>query len=256
MFALTTSALRRGASRAVRAASHAPARNCTCSISFLPTKVPLSTIHRTAPFSTRLEQLRQKLQEEQEDSESIAGNIINFAINPPAATNAQTQVAQSAESRSAGKVVRRKRGTKAAPKPRWLKAAVPTGENYHKLKSTVKTLGLATVCEEARCPNIGECWGGKEGTATATIMIMGDTCTRACRFCAVKTSNAPPPLDPEEPDKVSTAIAAWGLDYVVLTSVDRDDLPDHGTFAMTTFFARAWPYALTVNGSSHAVGPS
>jgi lipoic acid synthetase len=92
----------------------------------------------------------------------------------------------------------------------------------------VRELKLATVCEEAKCPNIGECWGGKEGTATATIMLMGDTCTRGCRFCAVKTSRAPPPLDPDEPSKVSKAILDWGLDYVVLTSVNRDDLPDGG----------------------------
>jgi len=90
-------------------------------------------------------------------------------------------------------------------------------------------LGLSTVCEEAKCPNIGECWGGTDGTATATIMIMGDTCTRACRFCAVKTSNAPPALDEHEPQKVADAISAWGLDYVVFTSVDRDDLPDYGS---------------------------
>jgi lipoic acid synthetase len=86
------------------------------------------------------------------------------------------------------------------------------------------------VCEEARCPNIGECWGGgKDQTATATIMIMGDTCTRGCRFCSVATSRAPPPLDPDEPEKVATAISQWGLDYVVLTSVDRDDLGDQGS---------------------------
>lgn len=114
------------------------------------------------------------------------------------------------------------------PKPSWLKAEPPSGENYLKLKSTVKGLGLATVCEEAKCPNIGECWGGKEGTATATIMLMGDTCTRGCRFCAVKTSRTPPPLDADEPQKVAEAIGKWGLDYVVLTSVDRDDLPDGG----------------------------
>ena len=84
--------------------------------------------------------------------------------------------------------------------------------------------------EEARCPNIGECWGGGEDqTATATIMIMGDTCTRGCRFCSVKTSRKPPPLDPNEPEKVSDAISKWGLDYVVLTSVDRDDLEDQGS---------------------------
>lgn len=122
------------------------------------------------------------------------------------------------------------RSSKILPKPRWLKAAPADSENYQKLRSTVRELGLATVCEEARCPNIGECWGGGEDqTATATIMIMGDTCTRGCRFCSVKTSRAPPPLDPEEPTKVATAIAKWGLDYVVLTSVDRDDLPDQGS---------------------------
>jgi lipoic acid synthetase len=121
-------------------------------------------------------------------------------------------------------------------KPSWLKAQPTTGENYLRLRDTVRSLGLATVCEEARCPNIGECWGGgKDGTATATIMLMGDTCTRGCSFCAVKTSRAPPPLDVEEPDKVSRAIASWGLDYVVFTSVDRDDLPDAGAahFAKT-----------------------
>lgn len=111
-------------------------------------------------------------------------------------------------------------------KPAWLKAEVPRGENYERLRDTVRTLKLATVCEEAKCPNIGECWGGKKGTATATIMIMGDTCTRGCSFCAVKTSRNPPALDPDEPEHVATAIASWGLDYVVLTSVDRDELED------------------------------
>lgn len=130
-------------------------------------------------------------------------------------------------------VVRKKappRSSRVLPKPRWLKAKPADSENYQRLRDTVRELGLATVCEEARCPNIGECWGGGEGeTATATIMIMGDTCTRGCRFCSVKTSRAPPPLDPEEPEKVSTAIVKWGLDYVVLTSVDRDDLDDQGS---------------------------
>lgn len=91
------------------------------------------------------------------------------------------------------------------------------------------------MCEEARCPNIGECWGGKSGIATATIMIMGDTCTRGCSFCSVKTSRKPADLDPDEPENVSKAIVSWGLDYVVLTSVDRDELPDQGSahFART-----------------------
>jgi len=118
---------------------------------------------------------------------------------------------------------------KTTRKPAWLKREVPGGERYTEIKSKLRELKLATVCEEAKCPNLGECWGGGEGrTATATIMIMGDTCTRGCRFCAVKTSRAPPPLDKDEPKNVSKAIAAWGLDYVVLTSVDRDDVEDQG----------------------------
>lgn len=113
--------------------------------------------------------------------------------------------------------------------PRWLKAKVPQGKKYEELKNTVKSLNLATVCEEARCPNIGECWSNDGGQATATIMLMGDTCTRGCSFCAVKTSKAPPPLNPFEPVSVATAISKWGIDYVVLTSVDRDDLDDQGS---------------------------
>jgi lipoyl synthase len=88
---------------------------------------------------------------------------------------------------------------------------------------------LHTVCEEARCPNISDCWGGNDkSAATATIMLMGDTCTRGCRFCSVKTSRTPPPLDPHEPEHTAEALRRWGLGYVVLTSVDRDDLPDGG----------------------------
>lgn len=113
--------------------------------------------------------------------------------------------------------------------PPWLKTEIPMGKNYSKIKSQLRKLNLSTVCEEARCPNIGECWGGgNHGTATATIMLMGDTCTRGCRFCSVKTSRIPPPLNPEEPVNTATAITDWGLDYVVLTSVDRDDLNDGG----------------------------
>ncbi|XP_053712834.1 lipoyl synthase, mitochondrial-like [Synchiropus splendidus] len=120
--------------------------------------------------------------------------------------------------------------------PPWLKTEIPIGKNYNKLKNTLRDLNLHTVCEEARCPNIGECWGGGEyATATATIMLMGDTCTRGCRFCSVKTARQPPPLDPDEPFNTAKAIAAWGLDYVVLTSVDRDDISDGGAehFAKT-----------------------
>ncbi|PSC72214.1 Lipoyl mitochondrial [Micractinium conductrix] len=114
-------------------------------------------------------------------------------------------------------------------KPEWLKRELPGMGSYAGIKSQLRELKLATVCEEAKCPNIGECWKGGEGeAATATIMLMGDTCTRGCRFCAVKTSRAPPPLDPNEPENTAKAVAAWGIDYVVLTSVDRDDLPDGG----------------------------
>lgn len=114
--------------------------------------------------------------------------------------------------------------------PEWLKTPIPAGnDNYKKIKADLRGLGLHTVCEEARCPNISECWGGSDkSAATATIMLMGDTCTRGCRFCSVKMSRAPPPLDPHEPEHTAEALARWGLGYVVLTSVDRDDLADGG----------------------------
>ncbi|KAK9377350.1 uncharacterized protein V1513DRAFT_422613 [Lipomyces chichibuensis] len=113
--------------------------------------------------------------------------------------------------------------------PSWLKTDIPKGANFSKIKEDLRGLNLHTVCEEARCPNIGECWGGGEkSAATATVMLMGDTCTRGCRFCSVKTSRTPPPLDPHEPENTAAAIAQWGLGYVVLTTVDRDDLPDGG----------------------------
>ncbi|TQN64156.1 Lipoyl synthase [Colletotrichum shisoi] len=114
--------------------------------------------------------------------------------------------------------------------PEWLKTPIPAGnENYKAIKKDLRGLGLHTVCEEAKCPNISECWGGSsKSAATATIMLMGDTCTRGCRFCSVKTNRAPAPLDPHEPEHTAEALARWGLGYVVLTSVDRDDLADGG----------------------------
>ncbi|XP_022742291.1 lipoyl synthase 2, mitochondrial-like [Durio zibethinus] len=119
---------------------------------------------------------------------------------------------------------------KPLPKPKWMRESIPGGEKYVQIKNKLRELKLHTVCEEARCPNLGECWsGGETGTATATIMILGDTCTRGCRFCNVKTSRTPPPPDPNEPGNVADAIASWGLDYVVITSVDRDDLADQGS---------------------------
>uniref|UniRef100_T1J1Q1 Lipoyl synthase, mitochondrial n=1 Tax=Strigamia maritima TaxID=126957 RepID=T1J1Q1_STRMM len=130
----------------------------------------------------------------------------------------------------AGKLKREKGDYTRLRLPPWLKREIPMGKNYDKLKTSLRELNLHTVCEEARCPNIGECWGGGEhGTATATIMLLGDTCTRGCRFCSVKTSPKPPPPDPDEPKHTANAITQWGLDYVVLTSVDRDDLTDGGS---------------------------
>jgi lipoic acid synthetase len=110
------------------------------------------------------------------------------------------------------------------PHPEWIRVRAPDGENYRQLKELVRGLDLHTVCEEAFCPNIGECWG----KGTATIMILGDTCTRVCRFCAVKTGNPRGIVDREEPARVADAIARLKLNYVVITSVDRDDLPDGG----------------------------
>jgi lipoic acid synthetase len=108
--------------------------------------------------------------------------------------------------------------------PEWIRVRAPHGENYGQLKELVRGLALHTVCEEAFCPNIGECWGA----GTATIMILGDTCTRTCRFCAVKTGNPRGVVDRDEPARAADAIAELKLNYVVVTSVDRDDLPDGG----------------------------
>ena len=156
---------------------------------------------------SRLAALRERLAEEATELDDFAGRVdAGYSVAAPRKAKAKVR------------------------KPDWMKRVVPGGENYTRIKSKLRGLKLHTVCEEARCPNIGECWGGGDGeTATATIMVMGDTCTRGCRFCAVKTSSAPPPLDPDEPENVAKAVAAWGLDYVVITSVDRDDLPDQGS---------------------------
>ncbi len=122
------------------------------------------------------------------------------------------------------------------PKPEWLKVRAPGSENYHRLKGLMRTLGLHTVCEEANCPNIGECWHH----GTATFMILGDTCTRSCGYCNV-THGAPKPPDLLEPAHVASAIYAMELAHVVITSVDRDDLPDFGAghFARTIAETRA-----------------
>jgi len=131
-----------------------------------------------------------------------------------------------------------------ARKPDWLKMRPPSGERFTDIKQSLRERDLHTVCEEANCPNMGECWSGganappneeaadaadsgENGPGTATFMLMGDRCSRGCNFCDVETGGMEP-LDRAEPENVADAVADIGLDYVVLTSVDRDDLPDQG----------------------------
>ena len=108
-------------------------------------------------------------------------------------------------------------------RPDWLRVPMARGEDYRALKRLMRSQALHTVCEEAHCPNIGECWGHR----TATFLILGDVCTRNCRFCDVKTGR-PEPLDPEEPERVAQTVHVLGLKHAVITSVDRDDLADGG----------------------------
>jgi lipoic acid synthetase len=112
-------------------------------------------------------------------------------------------------------------------KPDWLRTAVPSGAGFEATNERLRACGVNTVCSSARCPNLSDCWG----RGTATFMILGDTCTRHCRFCAVATGNPHGAVDETEPKRVAQAVAELGLRYVVLTSVDRDDLPDLGTEA-------------------------
>jgi lipoic acid synthetase len=118
-------------------------------------------------------------------------------------------------------------------RPPWIKVRAPTSEAYHEIKRLMRAKALHTVCEEAHCPNIGECWGHR----TATFLILGDTCTRNCRFCNVKTGR-PGPLDPDEPEHVAQAVQAMGLKHAVITSVDRDDLPDGGASVFAAVIRR------------------
>jgi len=117
-----------------------------------------------------------------------------------------------------------KGGGEKKRKPEWLKVRLPSGPTYEKVRQTLKELKLHTVCQESLCPNMGECWGG----GTATVMVMGDTCTRGCRFCNIASAKKPAPLDPDEPRNLALAVSQLGLRYLVVTSVDRDDLPDQG----------------------------
>jgi lipoic acid synthetase len=129
-------------------------------------------------------------------------------------------------------------------RPPWLTVRLPSGEGYTRLRGIMRGLELNTVCEEARCPNIGECWGH----GTATFMILGDVCTRACAFCAVKSGRRGGDVDEDEPRRVGEAVARMGLRHAVVTSVDRDDLPDFGAgiFAATIRAIRAASPGTTV----------
>lgn len=112
-------------------------------------------------------------------------------------------------------------------KPSWLHTQPPSGRRFVEIRETLDNHDLTTVCEEANCPNLGECWSGRDGPGTATFMLMGERCSRGCNFCDVKTGGMEP-LNPDEPATVADAVDDIGLEYVVLTSVDRDDLPDYG----------------------------
>ena len=145
-------------------------------------------------------------------------------------------------------IIRVVEGERAQRKPEWLKVRLPGGPDYLRLKGLMRERRLHTVCEEARCPNIGECWEA----GTATFMILGDTCTRACRFCAVKTGR-PPALDAGEPLRVAQAVRRMGLGHAVVTSVNRDDQPDGGAamFAATI----RWTRRLSPNTSVEVLIP-
>jgi lipoyl synthase len=137
---------------------------------------------------------------------------------------AEPEESRRASAREALAVIRAAGLPASTRKPSWLRVGVPGGERYAHVRETLDRSSLHTVCQEAHCPNVAECWGG----GTATVMLMGDTCTRGCRFCHVKTSACPPPLDPDEPRHLAGAVRELHLDYIVVTSVDRDDLPDGG----------------------------
>jgi len=151
--------------------------------------------------------------------------VSEFRGIPVVSTGTKYQTVHGFSAIKNGVKKRRDRGASASlPKPPWLKARLPSGGKYSSVKETVRTHGLATVCEESMCPNIGECWAN----GTATLMLMGAVCTRSCQFCAVDTGNPRGWLDVEEVANSAQSVELMGLRYVVLTSVDRDDLADGG----------------------------
>ncbi|EDX11239.1 GD12187 [Drosophila simulans] len=175
----------------------------------LKTHVEAPIVVATRAASTnaeKLEEIRERL--------AKGPNFQDFVQNPD---NTRSEWEQYD-----GKLRREKGEEQRLRLPPWLKTTIPVGKNYAKIKAQMRELKLSTVCEEARCPNIGECWGGGEhGTQTATIMRLS--------ILFGEDTRKPPPLDVNEPVNTATAIASWGLDYIVLTSVDRDDLPDGGS---------------------------
>lgn len=151
-------------------------------------------------------------------------NLIKTRV--PSGAKYKTKVGTSAIKdgvKAAG--VKTKEPRHSSPKPKWLRIKIPAGGKSGKLRALVRSHKLVTVCEESHCPNLAECWNN----GTATIMLMGDVCTRACKFCAVDTGNPNGWLDPNEPQTVARSVMLMDLRYIVLTSVDRDDLPDGGS---------------------------
>ncbi|KAA8499895.1 Lipoyl synthase, mitochondrial [Porphyridium purpureum] len=191
---------------------------------------PAETVAAAPRYVSRLEQLRARLSEEENTSRGAVSESMNASSGGVMGLPHGDVIFGTGLNKKEGAAFQHERTDAYAEpkKPSWLKVK-PAGDaqnvrDFSRLQKDLRGLKLNTVCEEARCPNIGECWGG----GTATIMLMGDTCTRGCRFCNIKTAKAPPPLDADEPYNVAKAIAQWGLKYLVLTSVDRDDLPDGG----------------------------
>lgn len=186
--------------------------------------------------SSRLQELRDTLAREQRTVDDFVPGAAGRGLQPDGRPLDTTGLSDDAAAAARKRDEELNRSVLGQLKPDYAKAdgsfknlrSIVKDPEFRKVKDALRGLNLVTVCEEAKCPNIGECWGGKSGTATATIMLMGDTCTRGCKFCHIKTSKAPPPVDSGEPRKVAEAITKWGLDYVVLTSVDRDDMPDGG----------------------------
>lgn len=172
-------------------------------------------------------------------SEQSINTVSEFRGIPVVGTGAKYRTPQGFAAIKNGVKSREDRQRRAtSPKPPWLKAVIPSGERYVNVRQTVRDHRLATVCEESMCPNIGECWSN----GTATLMLMGSVCTRACQFCAVDTGNPRGWLDAEEPEHAGRSVKLMGLRYVVLTSVDRDDLADGGAshYAECVRAVKAW----------------